>query len=108
MPFINSKVTCKLDSAKKATLIESLGEIIQTIPGKSPSRLMIGFKDNYPLYFAGDKLENGAFVEIKIFGKTTASILKEVTKQICDLYHKELDISPTNLYVTYEFIEHKG
>lgn len=108
MPFINSKISCKLDTAKQETLKAALGEIITTIPGKTENWLMVGFEDEYELFFAGEKLEKGAFVEVKIFGQTTDDILEKVTAQICNLYEKELGILPQHVYINYEFVTHWG
>ncbi len=108
MPFINSKITCKISETKEETLKAALGQIISTIPGKSESFLMVGFDDGYPLYFGGNKLDKGAFVEVKIFGSTSNDALSKLTSKICDLYEKELGIPPRNIYITYAFVEHWG
>lgn len=108
MPFIDSKITSKLSDAQKDTLKTELGQIISCIPGKSEQWLMVGFADNYDLYFAGKKLDQGAFVEVKIFGQTTEDALANVTSRICALYEKELGIPQNNIYVKYEFANHWG
>ncbi|MGL4344111.1 MAG: phenylpyruvate tautomerase MIF-related protein [Cellulosilyticaceae bacterium] len=108
MPYIDSKISFALTSAQKETLKSSLGQIITSIPGKSENFLMIGFDDNYTLYFQGKPLEAGAFVEIKIFGTAPPQSLEEVTAKICDLYHHELGILPNHIYIRYQFSEHWG
>ena len=108
MPFIDSKVTCKLSKEQRNHLKTKLGELIATVPGKSESFLMIGFNDEYPLYFGGTELEKGAFIEVKIFGSTSDSALETLTGQICDLYEKELGIPAKCIYVKYEFVTHWG
>ena len=42
--------------------------------------------ENYSLYFRGEELRFGAFVEVKIFGKADKKYLEMVTKDICNLY----------------------
>lgn len=108
MPFIDSKITSKLSDAQKDTLKTKLGELISTLPGKSETYLMVGFADNYPLYFGGNKLDKGAFVEVKIFGSAPDAALEEMTSKICSLYEAELGIPPKNIYVKYEFVDHWG
>lgn len=88
MPFIGSRVTVKLTKEKKDTIKKRLGEAISLIPGKSESFLMVGFEDNYSLYFGGKELEKGAFVEVKIFGKATEEDYNKVTAAICSIYDK--------------------
>ena len=108
MPYIDSKITTALSEQKKETLKSELGKIISLIPGKSESYLMIGFEDNYSLYFRGEKLTHGAFVEVKIFGSSPKPTLDKVTKAICELYHKELNIPPNCIYVKYEEVSNWG
>lgn len=108
MPFIDSKITCTLSTDQKDLLKAKLAKIITLVPGKEEAFLMVGFEDNYDLYFRGDHLALGAFVSIKLFGEPPAACLNAVTNQICDLYHKELNIPPRNIYITYEFISAWG
>lgn len=108
MPYIDSKITLPVSEDKKETLKTALGQIITTIPGKSENFLMVGFADNYDLYFQGKKLEAGAFVEVKIFGNVTSDKLDSITSQICSLYEKELGIPQNHIYVKYELASHWG
>ena len=34
---------------------------------------MVGFEDDYSLYMGGNKLEKGAFVSVRVFGKINSS-----------------------------------
>lgn len=108
MPFIDSKVTIKLSKEKRDLLKTKLGSIISNIPGKSENYLMVGFQDEYSLYFKGEELKYGAFIEVKIFGRTSKENLKIVTKEICDLYEKELNIPKDAIYIKYEEVENWG
>ena len=108
MPFINSKITTKLTKEKKELIKSKLGQIITNIPGKSEEWLMVGFEDEYSLYFRGKELEYGAFVEVKIFGKADKKDLEKVTTAICDLYEKELSIPQDCIYIKYEEVSNWG
>lgn len=108
MPFIDSKVTCKLSNAQKDLLKTKLGQLISTIPGKSETFLMVGFNDEYPLYFGGKELDKGAFIDVKIFGTASDSALEAFTAKICALYEEELGIPANAIYVKYEFATHWG
>ena len=57
MPFINSRVTVKLSDEKEESIQSRLGKAIELIPGKSEEWLMLGFEDNYKLYFKGEAPE---------------------------------------------------
>lgn len=51
MPFINTKTNIKISNEKEIAIKERLGQAIAVIPGKSESWLMVGFEDEYSLYF---------------------------------------------------------
>jgi phenylpyruvate tautomerase PptA (4-oxalocrotonate tautomerase family) len=108
LPFIDSKVTVKLNKEKKDILKAKLANIIKNIPGKSENYLMIGFQDEYSLYFQGKELNYGAFIEVKIFGKASKESLDKVTKEICELYELELRIPQNSIYIKYEEVENWG
>ena len=108
MPFIGSKVTVKISSEKEKIIKTKLGEAIELIPGKNETFLMIGFEDEYSLYFGGEKLEKGAFIEVKIFGKTSKDAYANFTAAICNIYEEELGIPKNKIYVKYEEVENWG
>ena len=108
MPFIGSKITVKISSEKEEIIKKRLGEAIELIPGKSETFLMVGFEDEYSLYFAGEKLEKGAFVEVKVFGKSSKDAYSNLTAQICKIYEEELGIPQDKIYVKYEEVGNWG
>ena len=100
MPFINSKVTLKMSDEKKESIKKKLGEAAAII-GKPESYLMVGFEDEYCLYFAGEKLEKGAFVSVDIFGSGNSAAFDRMTAKICEIYAEELGIPGNHIYVEY-------
>ncbi|MZK49574.1 phenylpyruvate tautomerase MIF-related protein [Clostridium beijerinckii] len=108
MPFIGSKVSVKISKEKEEIIKKKLGEAIKLIPGKSETFLMVGFEDDYSLYFGGEKLEKGAFIEVKIFGKSSKDAYDALTAEICNIYEKELNIPQDKIYVKYEEVENWG
>ena len=67
MPFINVKVSVPLTEEKRIAVKSALGQSI-AVMGKSEDYLMVGFEENVPLYFAGEKEEKCAFVDVRVFG----------------------------------------
>lgn len=108
MPFIGSKVSMKISKEKEVIIKEKLGKAIELIPGKSETFLMVGFEDEYSLYFAGEKLEKGAFIEVKIFGKANKDAYEKLTAEICKIYEAELEIPQNKIYVKYEEVQEWG
>lgn len=108
MPFINSKVTVKMSEAQKEKVKSRLGEAIEIIPGKSESWLMVGFEDEYDLYFQGNRDENSAFVEVKIFGSASKEAYAKMTDAISTILQEELAISKDRIYIKYEEVTDWG
>ena len=91
MPFIDSKVTVKLSEEKKDSIKSKLGKAV-SILGKGETYLMVGFDDEYDLYFGGNKLEKGAYVSVSLFGNASRDAYNKMTATICDILEEELDI----------------
>jgi phenylpyruvate tautomerase PptA (4-oxalocrotonate tautomerase family) len=108
MPFIGSKVSVKISKEKEEVIKTKLGKAIELIPGKSETFLMVGFEDEYSLYFAGEKVEKGAFVEVKVFGKASKEAYGKLTEAICSIYEEELEIPQNKIYVKYEEVSDWG
>ena len=105
--FIDSKVTVSLSAEKEENIKQKLGQAIGTL-GKTESFLMVGFEDDYSLYMGGNKLEKGAFVSVRVFGKINSSQSNEMTAKICQIFADELDIPGQNVYVTFQGIADWG
>ena len=100
MPFIDSKITVKVSEEQKEVLKAKIGKAVSII-GKPESFLMVGFEDEYSLYFAGNKLEKGAYVSVDVFGSVSSSAADKMTARICEIYEEELGIPGNNIYVEY-------
>ena len=69
---------------------------------------MVGFADGYDLYFAGKKLEKGAYVEVSLFGKASSADYDKMTGRICSILSGELGIPASAVYVTYHGLSDWG
>lgn len=107
MPFIDCKITKSLTEDQKEGLKTKLGESI-SLMHKPESYLMVGIADGYSLYFAGKKLENGAYVGVKVFGDASSSDCEKMTASICGILKEELGIDGASVYVTYQGISDWG
>ncbi len=102
MPFIDTKLNFRLSEEKEQVLKAKLGEAISAFPGKSEYWLMLNFTDNCRMWFRGYKNFPIAMVEVKLFGTAEEATYNQMTALLCDLFQKELDISPDHVYVKYE------
>lgn len=107
MPFIDSKITVKMSEEKKETIKTQMGKMISVLH-KPESYLMVGIDDSYDLWFAGKKLDRGAYVEVSLFGSASSSDYEKLTGEICSLFEKELDIPASKVYVTYHPVSNWG
>lgn len=108
MPFINSKVNVKMTKEQETAIKTKLGEAIKTIPGKSESWLMLGFEDEYTLYFRGDDSQPTAFVEVSVYGSENKSAFDALTGKICQIFDEVLGIAADHIYVKYEAVANWG
>ncbi|MBO6215473.1 MAG: hypothetical protein J6N76_08050 [Lachnospiraceae bacterium] len=100
MPFIDTKTTVKLSDEQKQTLKAAYAEAAGMI-GKPESYLMVGFEDEYDLFFAGERLEKGAYVSVDVYGGSNSAGFEKMTKKICDTLTDELGIPGNRIYVEY-------
>ena len=107
MPFIDSKISMKVSDEQKETLKAALGAAAGII-GKPESFVMIGFQDEYTLFFGGKKLEKGAYVEVSLYGNAASKDYDKLTGQICDMLAEKLGIPGSAVYVTYHPITDWG
>ena len=107
MPFIDNKVTLKMSDTQKDNLKKKLGQAISTLH-KPESYLMVGIADDYDLYFAGKKLQEGAYVSVSLFGNASSSDYEKMTAKICEIYKEELGIPGEDIYVTYHGVNDWG
>lgn len=101
MPFINMKVNVPLTEEKRIALKTAFGESI-SVMGKGESYLMVGFEDDVPLYFGGEKQEKCAFVDIKVFGEVNPNQANQMTALVCSTLEMVLGIPAERTYVTYQ------
>ena len=100
MPFIDSKVTVKITDQQKEEIKSELGKLITTL-NKSEAYLMVGIEDSYDLWLGGQKLEKGAYVEVKVLGNVDAGASDKMTARLCEILEKELGIPGNAVYVSY-------
>ncbi len=107
MPFINVKTSAKLSEKIKLEIENNLTKSITLLPGKSSNYFMCAVEDNISMMFHGDKNPT-AFVEVKIFGKSTREAYTDLTAAICEILEEKAGVSPDFCYVKFEEIENWG
>ncbi len=100
MPFIETKISVPLTAKKEELIKTKFGQAISLL-GKTEDYLMIGFQDQYDLFFAGNKLDKGAYVSVSLFGESSKDAYNKMTETICQILYEELDIPKNKVYVTF-------
>jgi phenylpyruvate tautomerase PptA (4-oxalocrotonate tautomerase family) len=108
MPYISTKTTVTITPEKREIIKSKLGIAIELIPGKNESWLMLSFEDNSIMYFKGSNDIPLAFVDVQIFGKSSAEAYNDLTKAITEILKEELGIKPEGIYVKYEEVSTWG
>ncbi|MCD8200876.1 MAG: hypothetical protein LUD47_02255, partial [Clostridia bacterium] len=106
MPYIDCKVSKKLDGAQMDEIKSKLGKAVGII-GKPEFYLMVGIEDGYTLYMGGNKPDAAAFVSVSLFGKSSSSNYEKMTAEICNIF-KAYGIDGKNVYVTYSEVPNWG
>ena len=107
MPFIDVKLSKKLTDEEKAQLKGDLGKSI-SLMHKPESYLMVGICDGYDLYFAGNKLANGAFVSVSAFGSVNPADAEKMSASICEILQRRFSVKGPDVYITYAGVENWG
>ena len=108
MPYINVKTNQQIADDTAESVKAQLGQAITAIPGKSEGWLMVGIEDNYDLWFAGEKIEKGAYVAVEIYGNASSDAYNRMTGEICTILGDELDIPADRIYVKYQGVADWG
>lgn len=106
MPFINTVTNKNISKETEIKLKSQFGEAIKIL-GKSENWLMLNFTQSDSMYFQGES-NPMAMLEVKLFGKASSSAYDNMTAKLTDIVSKELNISPTQIYIKYEECSHWG
>ena len=107
MPFIDVKLSKKITDEEKEQLKSDLGKAVAVLH-KPESYLMVGICDGYDLYFAGNKLANGAYVSVSVWGKAKPADTRKMTESICNILNNRFSVAGKDIYITYADVENWG
>ena len=99
MPYIQISTSNSLLPEQKDEIKNRMGELISLIPGKSEAVTMVGITDNFNLYFGGQTLDNGAFIEVRLFGNAEIKNKESLTTAIFEAMKDLLGTAPENIYL---------
>ena len=100
MPYIEAKLSVKLDENQRNDLQVQLTNVVSNAFAKPKAYIMANIEDDKSLYMPEKKLEKGAYVSVSLLGTTSKSACQILTKGICDIL-AIYGINGSNVYVTY-------
>lgn len=101
MPYIEAKMSIKLNESQKDDLQKKLTGAVSAAFGKPKAYIMVSIDDDKSLYMAEQKLENGAYIAIRLLGSASKSACQGLTREIGDILQNDYEIDGANVYVTY-------
>lgn len=108
MPFIQVRVSEKLDEQKIEAVKAKLGKAISLISGKSEAYLMVQVETDCHLYFKGNQDAPTAMCDVSIFGKASRTDCEALTGEICHILEEAAAVPPSRCYVKFQFADTWG
>ncbi len=104
MPYIEAKLSIKLDEAQKNELQTKLAEVVSVSFSKPKTYIMTNIEDEKSLYMAEKKLDKGAYISVSLVGSASRPACQNLTKSICDIL-SGYGINGSSVYVTYHPVD---
>lgn len=104
MPYIEAKISTPVRPEEKETLKARFGKAV-TLIKKPESYLMVGIEDGLDLWFAGRKLERGAYVSVSAFGNPSRADCDRMAAELTQILGEELQIPGENIYITFHPVQ---
>lgn len=105
MPYIEAKMSIKLDDTRRDELEKKLVDVVSNAFGKPKPYIMTNIEDGKMLYMAENKVVKGAYIAIRLLGSTSRSTCQSLTKDICNILQNDFGIDGSNVYVTYHPVD---
>ncbi|MCR4881776.1 MAG: hypothetical protein K6A44_07490 [bacterium] len=105
MPYIEAKLSIKLDEKQKDNLQAKLTDAVSAAFSKPKAYIMANIEDDKSLYMAEKKLDKGAYISIKLLGAAAKPACQGLTKNICDILADDYGIDGSKVYVSYHPVE---
>lgn len=101
MPYIEAKLSVKLNDAQKDDLQAKLTDVVSRAFSKPKAYIMTTIEDEKSIYMAGNKPEAAAYISVSLLGNAMKPACQDATKGICDVLAADFKISGSNVYVTF-------
>ncbi|MGI6169228.1 MAG: hypothetical protein ACOYI4_05900 [Christensenellales bacterium] len=100
MPYIHATISKDITPKQKASVKDSLGELIARIPDKSESVLMLRIDDGAPMFFQG-QAQDCAYVGIHLYTQAPLEAKQDFSSAFVRSLSQITDIPPSNIFMTF-------
>ncbi len=101
MPFINMSTNADLTAEKITELKQETGRIIEVIPGKNESQLMLQINTNQNMFFKGEAVPC-MMIQVNCYGQAEKSDLEAFVKELSEAVEKITAVPKENIYLTVD------
>jgi phenylpyruvate tautomerase PptA (4-oxalocrotonate tautomerase family) len=99
MPLAKLQTSAVVPENRRIPVLAACSKALADTTGK-PEKYCMTVLDSGTILMAG-KPAQAAFVDIRGIGGLTPPVNKALSKTLCDILHKELQIDPANVYITF-------
>lgn len=101
MPFIRVSLSKQFSEKQVLEAKSELGKLITLLKGKDESKLMLDFVHSPRMFYRGDGLENGAFLECHLFGPMAEEDKNNFSEATFVMLKNVFGIEPTDIFITF-------
>ena len=105
MPYIEAKLSIKLDENQKNELQTKLTNVVSSAFSKPKAYIMANIEDDKSLYMAEKQIKKGAYISVSLLGSASRPACQTLTKDICDILSNDFGINGSSIYVTYHPVD---
>lgn len=105
MPYIEAKLSIKLDESQKNDLQKKLSNAVSSAFSKPKSYIMTNIEDAKSLYMGENKVEKGAYIVVRSLGSVAKPSCHAATKEICSMLTGDYGLNGSNIYITYHPVD---
>lgn len=105
MPYIEAKLSIKLDEVQKDNLQKELSNAVSYAFSKPKSYIMTNIEDSKSLYMGDEKVEKGAYIVVRSLGSISKPACQSATKEICEILTTNYGLNGSQIYISYHPVD---
>ena len=105
MPYIEAKLSIKLDENQKNDLQLKLADAVSVAFSKPKTYIMTNIEDSKSLYMNGNSIGQGAYITVQALGSVAKPSCQNATQVICNMLVNDYGLNGSNIYITYHPVD---